>query len=86
MSVPAYTINGGSAAAGGADSIYSEAVPRVRNVLKVLVLPAPDGADADEVEVSDGDVEDLTAEPEATGQNLAYPWWCVRHRDLVCIK
>ena len=28
MSVPSYTINGGSAAAGGADSIYSKAVPR----------------------------------------------------------
>ena len=64
---------GATAAAGGADSIYSEAVPRVSNILKVLVLPAPDGADADEVEVVDRDVEDLTAEPEATGQTLRTP-------------
>ena len=63
----------GYAAAGGADSIYSEAVTRVRKVLKVLILPALDGADADEVEVSDGDVEDLTAEPKTTIQTLRTP-------------
>jgi len=45
----------------------------LQNVLKVLVLPAQDGANADEVEVSDDDVEDLTAEPEATGQTLRTP-------------